>query len=33
VIEEIIGRRPTTFDDFALRNAAIFRGEHPAPRV
>ena len=33
VIEEIIGRRPTTFDDFALRNAAIFRGEHPAPKV
>jgi uncharacterized protein YbjT (DUF2867 family) len=33
VIEEIIGRRPTSFDDFALRNAAIFRGEQPAPKV
>lgn len=33
VIEGIIGRRPTSFDDFALRNAAIFRGEQPAPKV
>ena len=33
VVEEITGRRPTTFDDFALRNAAIFRGEQPAPKV
>jgi uncharacterized protein YbjT (DUF2867 family) len=33
VIEEIIGRRATSFDDFATRNAAIFRGEEPAPKV
>jgi uncharacterized protein YbjT (DUF2867 family) len=33
VIEGIIGRRPTSFDDFALRNAAVFRGEQPAPGV
>jgi uncharacterized protein YbjT (DUF2867 family) len=33
VIEGIIGRRPTSFDDFAQRNAAIFRGEQPAPKV
>ena len=33
IIETIIGRRPTSFDEFAERNAAIFRGEQPAPRV
>ena len=33
VIEEILGRRATSFDDFATRNAAIFRGEQPAPKV
>ena len=33
VIEEILGRRATSFDDFAARNAAIFRGEQPAPKV
>lgn len=33
VIEGIIGRRATSFDDFALRNSAIFRGEQPAPKV
>jgi uncharacterized protein YbjT (DUF2867 family) len=33
VIETLIGRRPTSFDEFAARNAAIFRGEKPAPRV
>jgi uncharacterized protein YbjT (DUF2867 family) len=32
-IETIIGRRPTSFDDFAARNAAIFRGEQPPPKV
>ena len=31
--EAIVGRRPTSFDDFARRNAAIFRGEQPAPKV
>jgi len=31
--EEIIGRQPTSFDDFARRNAAIFRGDQPAPKV
>jgi uncharacterized protein YbjT (DUF2867 family) len=33
VIEGIIGRRATSFQEFAVRNAAIFRGEQPAPRV
>jgi len=33
VFEDLIGRRPTSFDEFARRNAAIFRGEQPAPRV
>ena len=32
-IETIIGRRGTSFDEFATRHAAIFRGEQPAPRV
>lgn len=32
-IEAIIGRRPTRFDEFAARNAAIFRGEQAAPKV
>jgi uncharacterized protein YbjT (DUF2867 family) len=32
-IESVFGMRPTTFDEFARRNAAIFRGEQPAPRV
>jgi uncharacterized protein YbjT (DUF2867 family) len=31
-IEEVFGRKPTTFDEFARRNAAIFRGEQPSPR-
>jgi uncharacterized protein YbjT (DUF2867 family) len=31
--ETIIGRRATSFDEFATRHAAIFRGEQPAPRV
>lgn len=29
----LLGRRPTSFDEFATRNAAIFRGETPPPRV
>ena len=33
VIQTIFGWRPTSFDEFAMRNAAIFRGEQPAPRV
>jgi uncharacterized protein YbjT (DUF2867 family) len=32
-IEAIIGRRATSFDEFATRYAAIFRGEQPAPRL
>jgi uncharacterized protein YbjT (DUF2867 family) len=32
-VEAVFGRRPTSFDEFARRNAAIFRGELPAPRV
>jgi uncharacterized protein YbjT (DUF2867 family) len=33
MFETIIGRPPISFDEFATRNAAIFRGEQPAPRV
>jgi uncharacterized protein YbjT (DUF2867 family) len=33
VIETIIGRRAASFDEFAVRNSAIFRGEQPAPRI
>jgi uncharacterized protein YbjT (DUF2867 family) len=33
VTQTLLGRRPTSFDDFAVRNAAIFRGEQPAPRI
>ena len=32
-IETVFGWRPTSFAEFAARNAAIFRGEQPAPRV
>jgi uncharacterized protein YbjT (DUF2867 family) len=31
-IKDVFGREPTTFDDFARRNAAIFRGEQTSPR-
>ena len=31
-IEEVFGRKPTTFDEFASRNAAIFRGQQASPR-
>jgi uncharacterized protein YbjT (DUF2867 family) len=33
VAQTLLGRRPTTFAEFAARNAAIFRGEQPAPRI
>jgi uncharacterized protein YbjT (DUF2867 family) len=33
VIPSVFGRRPTSFDDFARRHAAVFRGEQPAPKV
>jgi hypothetical protein len=33
VIPAVFGWRPTGFDEFATRHAAIFRGEKPAPRV
>ena len=33
VIQTIFGWRPTSFEQFAMRNASIFRGEQPAPRV
>jgi hypothetical protein len=32
-METIFGRRATSFDEFALRNAAIFRGEQSVPKV
>jgi len=31
-IKDVFGLEPTTFDQFATRNVAIFRGEQPAPR-
>ena len=31
-IEEVFGWHPTSFDTFARRHAAIFRGEQPSPR-
>jgi uncharacterized protein YbjT (DUF2867 family) len=33
VAEGLLGRRPASFSEFAKRNAAIFRGEQPAPRI
>ncbi len=33
VIPTIFGWQPMRFDEFAARNAAIFRGEQPAPKV
>jgi uncharacterized protein YbjT (DUF2867 family) len=32
-METVFGRRPTSFAEFAQRNAAIFRGEQPAPKI
>jgi uncharacterized protein YbjT (DUF2867 family) len=32
-VEKLLGRKATTFDQFASRNAAIFRGEQPPPKV
>jgi uncharacterized protein YbjT (DUF2867 family) len=32
-MENVFGRRPTSFDEFAGRHAAVFRGELPSPRV
>jgi uncharacterized protein YbjT (DUF2867 family) len=32
-IQAVFGWRPTSFAEFAARNAAIFRGEQPAPNV
>jgi uncharacterized protein YbjT (DUF2867 family) len=29
----LLGRRPTSFDEFATRHAAIFQGEAPPPKV
>jgi uncharacterized protein YbjT (DUF2867 family) len=31
--QSLLGRAPTSFDTFAARNVAIFRGEQPAPRI
>ncbi len=31
-IERVFGWRPTSFEEFAQRNAAVFRGEQPVPR-
>ena len=32
-IQTVFGLKPTSFDEFAMRNVAIFRGEQPAPKV
>jgi uncharacterized protein YbjT (DUF2867 family) len=32
-VQALLGRPPTSFDMFAKRNAAIFRGEQPAPKI
>jgi uncharacterized protein YbjT (DUF2867 family) len=31
--EALLGRPPTSFDEFARRNTSVFRGEAPPPRV
>ena len=31
--ERLLDRRPTSFDEFAKRNAAVFRGDPPPPKV
>jgi len=31
--ELLLDRRPTSFDEFAKRNAAVFRGDSPPPKV
>lgn len=33
IIQTVFGWRATSFDQFAMRHAAIFRGEQPAPKV
>ena len=33
VVQTILGRPATSFDQFAVRHAAVFRGEQPAPHV
>ena len=33
IIQTIFEWRASSFDEFAMRNAAIFRGEQPAPKV
>jgi hypothetical protein len=33
VVQTVFGRKPTSFDDFAVRHAAVFRGEQPVPKV
>jgi hypothetical protein len=32
-METVFGRRPTSFDEFARRHVAVFRGDQPPPRV
>ena len=31
--EALLGRPPTSFDEFARRNAAVFRGEVSPPKI
>jgi uncharacterized protein YbjT (DUF2867 family) len=33
MVQTILGRPPTRFEEFARRSAAIFRGEQPPPRI
>ena len=30
-VQQILGRRPTSFAEFAARHAPVFRGEQPPP--
>jgi hypothetical protein len=33
VLQDVFGLRPTSFAEFATRNAAAFRGEEPPPKI
>jgi hypothetical protein len=31
--QQLLGRRPTSFAEFAQRHSAVFRGDAPAPKI
>ncbi len=33
LVPQLLGRPATSFDDFAIRNAAVFRGDQPPPKA